>query len=142
MAKRTASATWDGGLTDGDGRMSFGTFEGNYSFTSRFEDGEGTNPEELIGAALAGCFSMQLAADLGRADHSPESVTTNAGVHLTKAEGGGFEISKIELDVSARVPGIGDDEFSQVVETAQANCLVSKALGGVGEITVDARLEG
>jgi lipoyl-dependent peroxiredoxin len=142
MAKRSASATWNGGLTDGDGRMSYGTFEGNYSFTSRFEEGEGTNPEELIGAALAGCYSMQLAADLGRADHNPESVTTNAGVHLTKAEGGGFEISKIELDVTARVPGIGSDEFDRTVETAKANCLVSKALAGVGEISVDARLEG
>jgi osmotically inducible protein OsmC len=140
MAKRTASATWNGGLTDGDGRMSYGTFEGNYSFASRFEDGEGTNPEELIGAALSGCFSMQLAADLGRAGHNPERVTTDAGVHLTKADSG-FEISRIELDVAARVPGIGADEFSQVVDTAKANCLVSKALAGVGEITVDASLE-
>jgi lipoyl-dependent peroxiredoxin len=142
MAKRSASATWNGQLTEGGGRMSFGSFEGNYSFASRFEDGEGTNPEELIGAALAGCFAMQLAADLGRAGHDPESVTTDAGVHLTKAEAGGFEISKIELDVSARVPGIGDDEFSQGVESAKANCLVSKALGGVPEITVAASLEG
>jgi len=140
MAKRTASATWNGGLSDGDGRMSYGTFEGNYSFASRFEDGEGTNPEELIGAALAGCFSMQLAADLGRAGHNPERVATDAGVHLTKADNG-FEISRIELDVAARVPGIGADEFSGVVGTAEANCLVSKALAGVGEITVDASLE-
>jgi osmotically inducible protein OsmC len=141
MAKRTASATWNGGLTDGDGRMSYGTFEGNYSFASRFEDGEGTNPEELIGAALAGCYSMQLAADLGRAGRNPERVTTDAGVHLTKADNG-FEISRIELDVAARVPGIGADEFSQVVDTAKSNCLVSNALAGVGEITVAASLEG
>ena len=124
MAKRSASATWNGELTDGDGRMAFGTFEGNYSFTSRFEEGEGTNPEELIGAALAGCFSMQLAADAGRAGHSPERVTTGAGVHLTKAEGGGFEISRIELDVTARVPGVDGAEFDRLVEAAKSNCLV------------------
>jgi osmotically inducible protein OsmC len=85
---------------------------------------------------------MQLAADLGRAGHNPERVRTDAGVHLTKAEGGGFEISKIELEVAARVPGIGDDEFSQGVDAAKSNCLVSKALGGVGEISVEASLEG
>lgn len=141
MARRSASATWNGDLTDGDGRMSFGTFEGNYSFTSRFEEGEGTNPEELIGAALAGCYSMQLAADLGRAGHGPERVTTDAGVHLTKAEGGGFEISRIELEAVATVPGIDADEFAGFVDQAKSNCLVSNALAGVGEITVDGRLE-
>ena len=140
MAKRTATAIWNGGLTDGDGRMGFGSFEGNYSFVSRFEDGEGTNPEELIGAAQAGCYSMQLAADLGSAGHQPERVETEAGVHLTKANGG-FEISKIELKTRARVPGIDPDEFARLVDQAKANCLISKALGGVGEITVDAQLE-
>jgi osmotically inducible protein OsmC len=120
--------------------MGFGSFEGNYSFVSRFEDGEGTNPEELIGAAQAGCYSMQLAADLGSAGHQPERVETEAGVHLTKANGG-FEISKIELKTRARVPGIDPDEFARLVDQAKANCLISKALGGVGEITVDAQLE-
>ncbi len=144
MAKRTASARWNGGLMDGDGTMEFGSgaFSGQYSFKSRFEEGEGTNPEELIGAAQAGCYSMQLSANLEQAGHTPESVETTADVHLTKKDGGGFEISRIDLHARGRVPGIDGDEFGRIAKEAKEACLVSAALGGVREITVDAQLEG
>jgi lipoyl-dependent peroxiredoxin len=141
MAKKTATASWNGKLADGDGPMRFGTFEGSYSATSRFEDGDGTNPEELIAAAHAGCFSMALALVLGEADHSPERIDTEAQVHITKA-GDGFGISRIELTTRGRVPGIDAEEFSRHADAAKAGCPVSKALGGVGETTLDARLEG
>jgi osmotically inducible protein OsmC len=107
MPKRTASAAWEGSLTEGNGtmRMASGAYEGPYSFQSRFEEGDGTNPEELIAAAHAGCFSMALSAELGRAGHDPESVETDATVHLDK-EGDGFAIKRIELRTRARVPDI------------------------------------
>jgi lipoyl-dependent peroxiredoxin len=144
MAKRTASARWNGGLTDGDGTMEFGSgaFSGQYSFKSRFEEGEGTNPEELIGAAQAGCYSMQLSANLEQAGHTAESVETTADVHLTPKDGGGFEISRIDLHARGRVPGIDASQFSEIADQAKRDCLVSAALAGVGEINVDAQLEG
>ena len=143
MAKRTANAVWNGGLQDGDGTMSLGggAFEGQYSFGSRFEEGAGTNPEELIAAAQAGCYSMQLAAGLEGAGHTADSIDTTAGVHLTPKEGGGFEISRIELETRGRVSGIDADEFSRFAAEAKEACLVSAALAGVPEITVDATLE-
>ena len=144
MPTRSASARWDGSFKRGEGTMAFGSgaFEGAYSAASRFEEGEGTNPEELIGAAHAGCFSMAFALALNEAGHEPESVATDADVHINPAEGGGFEINRIDLRTRARVPGIEPDEFSRIAEAAKAGCPVSKALGGVGEIVLDAQLEG
>ena len=141
MPKRTADATWNGSLQDGEGtmRMASGSYEGPYTFQSRFEEGEGTNPEELIAAAHAGCFSMALSGDLGRAGHESESVETEAVVHIDKVEGG-FEISRIELKTRARVPGIDEAEFQEVAEGAKQNCPVSKALASVGSIEVTAEL--
>jgi osmotically inducible protein OsmC len=143
MARRQATARWEGSLKEGTGSMAFGSgaFEGAYSFQSRFEEGTGTNPEELIGAAHAGCFSMALSGELGRAGHEPESIETEASVHLTPADGGGFEISRIDLRTRGRVPGIDAEEFRRHAETAKQNCPVSQALASVPEITVDASLE-
>ena len=143
MPERSASAVWNGSLTEGNGtmRMASGAYEGPYSFQSRFEDGDGTNPEELIAAAHAGCFSMALSAELGRAGHNPESVETDATVHIEK-EGDGFAIKRIELRSSARVPGISDDEFQQIAEGAKQGCPVSKALAAVDSIELDAKLAG
>src|SRR5467141_1049193 len=111
MPVRTAEARWQRSLQDGSGtmRLGSGAFEGKYSFASRFEDGPGTNPEELIGAAHAGCFSMAFAGNLQRAGHEPQSVETSARVHIDKS-GDGFTITRIELDTTANVPGIDDDE--------------------------------
>jgi osmotically inducible protein OsmC len=144
MALRTANARWDGDFAGGAGTMAFGSgaFEGRYSAESRFEEGEGTNPEELIAAAHAGCFSMAFALALGDAGHEPESIETEAKVHITPADGGGFEISRIDLITKGRVPGIDADAFREHAEAAKAGCPVSKALGGVGKITLDAQLEG
>jgi lipoyl-dependent peroxiredoxin len=142
MAKRSAHAAWDGNFTDGSGEMDFGggAFSGSYSAASRFEEGEGTNPEELIAAAHAGCFSMALALGLEQAGHSPESVETTADVHLNPAEGGGFEINRIELHTRARVPGVDAADFESIAEETKQGCPVSKALAAVGEITLDAEL--
>jgi osmotically inducible protein OsmC len=143
MATRTAQARWDGNFTDGSGTMDFGggAFSGAYSAASRFEDGEGTNPEELIAAAHAGCFSMALALALEQAGHAPESVETTADVHLNPAAGGGFEINRIDLHTHARVPGIEGAEFDRLAEQTKQGCPVSKALAAVGEITLDTELE-
>ena len=141
MAVRTANARWEGSLKEGDGKMRLGSgaFEGAYSFASRFEEGTGTNPEELIGAAHAGCFSMALSAALGGAGHDPESIETSALVHLEKTDGG-QAITRIELTTNATVPGIADDEFQKIAAEAKAGCPVSKALAGV-EISLDASLK-
>ena len=140
MAVRTANAVWEGNLREGKGTMKLGSgaFEGAYSFSSRFEEGRGTNPEELIGAAHAGCFSMALAAGLERAGFPPNRVQTSARVHLTKGDSG-FKISKVELQTEAEVPGIDEQTFQQQAETAKKNCPVSQALAGV-EIQLNARL--
>jgi lipoyl-dependent peroxiredoxin len=144
MPIRKANAVWEGSLKEGQGRVSLGSgaFEGRYSFGSRFEEAGGTkggtNPEELIGAAHAGCFSMALSAGLGRAGFSPESVATSAKVHLEKV-GEGFKITRIELDNESRVPGIDDATFQEQARKAKEGCPVSQALGGV-EITLTARL--
>ena len=141
MPKRRAEARWDGSLEDGQGtmRMASGAYEGPYSFQSRFQEGDGTNPEELIAAAHAGCFSMALSGDLGAAGHEAESVETNATVHIDKVEDG-FEITRIELDTRASVPGIDEDEFQRIAEAAKKGCPVSKALRGVGSIELKAVL--
>jgi lipoyl-dependent peroxiredoxin len=140
MPKRTAQARWNGSLEQGDGTMAFGSgaYEGAYSFQSRFEEGEGTNPEELIGAAHAGCFSMAFSGGLVRAGYEPHSIDTTATVHLDKT-GEGFAISRIELDTRARVPGIDSSEFERQAEAAKETCPVSQALGGT-EISVRAEL--
>ncbi len=120
-------------------RMASGAYEGPYSFQSRFEEGDGTNPEELIAAAHAGCFSMALSAELGRAGHDPQSVETEAIVHLDKVDEG-FAIKRIELNTRARVPGISEDEFQQLAEGAKKGCPVSQALAAVESIELDAQL--
>ena len=140
MPARTATARWEGGLQDGKGtmRLGSGAYEGQYSFSSRFEEGSGTNPEELIGAAHAGCFSMALSAGLERAGHAASSIDTDARVHLERADGG-FRISRIELSTTANVPGIDDAAFREQAAAAKANCPVSKALAGT-KIGLDAKL--
>jgi len=132
MAKRTASAVWEGTLKEGNGRVKLGSgaFEGNNSFVSRFEDGAGTNPEELIGAAHAGCFSMALAAGLTKAGHNPKRISTNANVSLEKV-GEAFKITTIELTTEGEVPGIDEKTFLDAAESAKKNCPVSQALAGV-----------
>ena len=139
-AVRTSEAEWKGSLPEGGGTMKLGSgaYQGAYSFKSRFESGTGTNPEELIGAAHAGCFSMALSHGLSQAGHTPTRVHTTAKVHLDKA-GGGFAITKVELDCEAEVPGIDEATFRQQAETAKTNCPVSKALAGT-DITLNARL--
>jgi osmotically inducible protein OsmC len=141
MPVRTAEAEWKGSLPDGDGtmRLGGGAFEGPYSWGSRFEDAPGTNPEELIGAAHAGCFSMALSGVLGEAGHTPERISSSARVHLDKANGG-FAIDKIELAVRGQVEGLSDEDFARYADEAKTNCPVSQALAGV-EITVEAELE-
>lgn len=140
MAIRKAQAVWQGTLKEGQGSMKFGSgaFEGAYSFASRFEEGAGTNPEELIGAAHAGCFSMALSASLERAGFPARSVETQAKVHLNKVEGA-FRITRIELSCNAQVPGIPAEQFAGIAEAAKAGCPVSAALAGV-QIDLDARL--
>ena len=164
MAVRKASARWEGDLQQGNGQMKTesGEVDGSYGFSSRFEDGSGTNPEELIGAAHAGCYSMALSNILSNNDYEPDYVHTNARVHLTKGDGGsnvvaecfregempvfgiqfdgGFAISKIELEVEASVPGIENDAFQGFAEDAKNDCPVSKALGGVSDIALQATL--
>ena len=140
MAVRTAEAEWKGNLRDGQGtvKLGSGAFEGSYSFPSRFESGKGTNPEELIGAAHAGCFSMALSAGLGAAGFSPKRIHTKARVHLEKV-GEGFAITRIELESEAEIPGIDAVTFQTQAEAAKAGCPVSKALAGP-KITLVARL--
>jgi osmotically inducible protein OsmC len=140
MPTRTSSAEWQGNLKDGAGtmRVGSGAYEGAYSFVSRFESGDGTNPEELIAAAHAGCFSMALSNALAQAGHTATSVKTTATVHLDKGAEG-FGITKIDLDTVGDVPGLDEGEFLKYAEGAKANCPVSRALAAV-EITLNARL--
>jgi lipoyl-dependent peroxiredoxin len=140
MPTREAQAEWQGNFARGSGRMSFGSgvFEGAYTAASRFESGEGTNPEELIAAAHAGCFSMALALALSEAGHEPDSVQTTAKIHLDKDDGG-FSITRSELSTQAKVEGLGDDEFQKVAEEAKQGCPVSRALGAI-EIDLEAKL--
>ena len=140
MPVRSAEAEWEGSLQDGRGHMRFGSgaFEGAYSFSSRFEEGTGTNPEELIGAAHAGCFSMALSGALGRAGHEPRSVATTASVHLNKTDAG-FRIQKIDLVTEADVPGLDDAAFQEIARTAKETCPVSAVLAAA-EITLEATL--
>jgi osmotically inducible protein OsmC len=137
MAIRTSNAEWNGTLKEGQGRMRFGSgaFDGAYTFASRFESGTGTNPEELIAAAHAGCFSMFLSAVLTKAGHPPTSIKTSATVHLED----GPTITLIELDTKGQVAGLTAAEFQQHAEAAKRDCPVSKALAGP-KITLKATL--
>lgn len=141
MATRDGTAEWQGDLRDGSGtvRVASGLFDGKYSFQTRFEDGPGTNPEELIAAAHAGCFSMALSNILAEAGHTPDSVSTVAKVHLRTTDGDPT-ISRIDLVTEGRVPGIDQAQFADYADQAKAGCPVSRALSGVGEITLDATL--
>ncbi len=140
--KRTSEAEWTGSVTDGSGKIKLGSgaFEGAYSFNSRFGDGEAaTNPEELIAAAHAGCFSMALSATLGRAGFAPTKIETKAIVKLEK-QGEAFVIPNIDLETSAEVPNISDEEFQTLAKSAKENCPVSKVLAGA-EISLKAVLK-
>ncbi|MCW5697970.1 MAG: OsmC family protein [Bauldia sp.] len=139
MPVRTASAFWDGSLKEGSGRIRLAGFDQPYTFASRFEEEAGTNPEELIGAAIAGCFSMALAADLGGAGHAPEKVETEAKVTVRPQPEGGFAITEIALDTTATVPGVTDAEFQTIASGTKENCPVSRALKAV-PITLSAKL--
>jgi lipoyl-dependent peroxiredoxin len=132
MPTRNASAVWNGKLKDGNGtmKMQSGAYEGQYSFSSRFEEGTGTNPEELIAAAHAGCFSMAFSAALEKEGFDPKSISTEAKVHLVKGDAG-FSITEIELNCKAEIPEIDNDKFQEVAESAKKGCPVSKALAGV-----------
>jgi lipoyl-dependent peroxiredoxin len=139
--KRNALAEWRGGLKDGKGSIS--TDSGvlsntQYSFSTRFEEGKGTNPEELIAAAHAGCFSMALSGQLGNAGLTADSIKTTAAVTLEKTDAG-FTITKVHLDVSAKVPGASQEAFNTAANNAKAGCPVSRLLKA--EITMNARLE-
>ena len=143
MAIRTATAEWRGDLPNGGGTFegASGSPSGRYSFQSRFEESGGTNPEELVAAAHASCFSMYLSLVLDQGGNTPESIKTEANVQLLK-EGDGFAIKQIDLVTVGRVPGIDDDAFQQAAQAAKENCPISKALASVPEITLDAKLEG
>lgn len=138
MPARKAEAIWKGDLPSGKGTMKMANWEGPYSFSSRFEEGSGTNPEELLAAAHAGCFSMAFSKGLADAGHTPDSITTSARVHLEKSDAG-FSITRIELATSADVPGIDEDTFQKAAEAAKKNCPVSRLFTGA-EITLEATL--
>lgn len=142
MPVRKAEAEWKGTLREGRGtiKLSSGAFHGAYSFGTRFEEAPGTNPEELIGAAHAGCFSMALSGALTRAGFSPLRIHTVASVHLDKV-GEGFEITTIHLATTAEVPGVDAGKFAEIAEGAKKGCPVSKVLAGA-KITLDAQLMG
>jgi lipoyl-dependent peroxiredoxin len=142
MLKRKASAVWNGNLKEGKGRISTASgvlSDTQYSFSTRFEEGVGTNPEELIAAAHAGCFSMALSGQLTNAGHPPESVNTTATVKMEKTDAG-FTVTGVHLEVVARVPGIDQAGFDTAANNAKAGCPISRLLKA--EITMDARLEG
>jgi osmotically inducible protein OsmC len=141
MATRNGSAEWSGSIQDGKGSVTVGddVYTGNYSFKSRFEDGEGTNPEELVAAAHAACFSMALSLILGNDDHEPESIKTTAKAELRNVDGQPT-ITKMHLETEGKVPDLDEDAFKEAAEKAKAGCVISRALGGVDEITLEARL--
>ncbi len=142
MAIRTANAEWQGGVQDGKGTVASaaGALDGQYSYSSRFEEGTGTTPEELIAAAHASCFSMALSFDLANAGHVVDSVRTEAKVHLLK-DGDGFAIKRITLTTVGRVPGIDAATFQAAAEGAKAGCPISQALAAVETIELEATLE-
>ena len=139
--KRNGSAVWSGGLKDGKGAVSTGSGvlkDSQYGFNTRFEDGPGTNPEELIGAAHAGCFTMALSGQLGQAGMTAQELRTTATVSMEKVEGG-FAITAVHLDLIAKIPGASQEAFDKAANTAKENCPVSKLLNA--KITLSSRLE-
>jgi osmotically inducible protein OsmC len=140
MPVRSADAVWEGDLKTGKGKVKLGSgaFEGQYSFSTRFENGTGTNPEELIGAAHAGCFAMALSAGLGKAGFTPTRIDATAKVTLDKV-GEGFKITVINLKVTAKVPNIDEKQFAQIAEATKTGCPVSQALAAT-KIELDAKL--
>ena len=141
MPIRTADARWQGNLTEGSGTLKTGKggYQGNYSFKSRFEEGEGTNPEELIAAAHAGCFSMAFSGDLAKAGFTPTSVDTTAKVHLDKTDAG-FSVTRIDLETVGDVPDIDEGTFQKIAEGAKENCPISRLLKPGAQISLSARL--
>jgi osmotically inducible protein OsmC len=141
MATRNGSAEWKGDLKGGSGTVTVGdgVFEGQYSFSSRFEEGEGTNPEELLGAAHASCFAMALSLLLSEEGHPPDSVRARAKVQLRNVDGLPT-IARIELEAEGSVPGIDEDEFRDFAEKAKNGCPVSRALAGVPDLELSATL--
>lgn len=142
MPNHSANALWNGSLQEGNGTISLssGSFEGQYSFSSRFQEGTGTNPEELIAAAHAGCVSMQISATLGRRDFKPVSVDTTAKVTMRRVDDVPT-ITAIALEVVAEVPDIDDATFQEIANDAKANCIISRALAGVEDVTLTATLK-
>jgi osmotically inducible protein OsmC len=142
MPTRTASAHWEGDFKRGGGSvaLSSGAFEGPYNFSGRFEDGPGTNPEELLGAAHAACFAMALSVGLTQAGNPPDSLDVEAKVTISQVEGG-FEITRIDLGLKGKVPGIDEAAFREAAEGAKAGCPLSKALAAVKEINLDVSFE-
>ncbi|HWY89330.1 MAG TPA: OsmC family peroxiredoxin [Solirubrobacteraceae bacterium] len=141
MTARNGSAEWHGNLESGSGTITVGesVFEGPYSYESRFAEGEGTNPEQLIAAAHAGCFTMALANILSAAGHAPDSVHTNARVHLRNIDGQPT-LARVDLDTEGRVSGIDEEQLQRYAAQAKANCPVSRALAGIPEIVLSAKL--
>ena len=141
MATREGSAEWKGDLRGGSGELTVGQgmFEGAYSFASRFEEGEGTNPEELIAAAHAACFSMALSNILAEDGHAPDSVRTRARIDLRPVDGVPT-LARIALDTEGRVAGLDEEQFRGYADQAKRDCPVSRALAGVPDITLEARL--
>jgi osmotically inducible protein OsmC len=142
MATRNGSAEWRGDLKGGEGNLTVGdgAFQGPYSFSSRFEEGQGTNPEELIAAAHAACFTMALSNILAENGHAPDSVETVAKVHLRQVDGKPT-IQRIDLETEGQVSGIDQDQFVRHAEEAKEGCVVSRALAGVEEINLAAQLK-
>ena len=142
MATRNGSAEWQGDLQSGSGTVTVGesAWTGNYSFKSRFEDGEGTNPEELIAAAEAGCFTMALSLMLGNEGHAPEELHTDARAVLRNVDGKPT-ITGMNIKTRGRVPGIDQDAFQKAAEQAKKECVISRALAGVEEFNLEATLE-
>ncbi len=142
MPTRNASATWTGDLRSGKGGFSgeSGAVGGDYAFNTRFGDAAGTNPEELLAAAEAACFSMALSLGLTQAGHPPEKIDTKAACTISQVAGG-FQITTMKLDVVARVPGMDRDAFKDVAEATKSGCPVSKALMGNVDIELNARLD-
>ena len=143
MATRNGSANWSGNLQEGKGTVTVGDdiYTGNYSFKSRFEDESGTNPEEFVSAAHAACFTMALSGILSADGHEPEDIRTSARAELRNIDGKPT-ITKMKLETEGRVPGIDEATFQKAAENAKADCVISRALGGVDEMTLEARLAG
>lgn len=143
MPTRNANAEWHGNIREGKGHVRFGggAYEGSYSAASRFADGGGTNPEELIAAAHAACFSMAFSVNLSMAGFTPTTIRTSAEVHIEQVDGA-WTITRIDLICGAEVPGIDEAKFQELAQSAKRNCPVSRALKGVAEINLEATLGG